>query len=117
MSAICVAFSAGAAFKFRELESTLAEHLKDNNGEILPHLLMADYCRCVESAARTEWVRHFLYYLEENFSDENNELSELISVSFLEHLSPEDSSTNFLIGCLGPRMLKEYRRIFGQEII
>ncbi|BDW89401.1 DUF7674 family protein [Thalassospira tepidiphila] len=115
MSAICVAFSAGAAFKFRELESTLAEHLKDNNGEILPHLLMADYFRCVESAVDAEWVRGFLSYLEENFSYKNREIINLISVSFLEHLSPEDSSTRFLGELLGPEMLKEYQCIFGKR--
>jgi|TARA_R100000988_G_C3991594_1_gene163035 hypothetical protein len=115
MSAICVAFSAGAAFKFRELESTLAEHLKDNNGEILPHLLMADYCRCLEGAVSAEWVRNFLSYLEESFSRKDREVINLISVSFIEHLSPEDSSTRFLEELLGPQMLKEYQRIFGKR--
>jgi hypothetical protein len=32
--AVCVAFTAGAAFNFRQLEDVLSEHLKDNDGEI-----------------------------------------------------------------------------------
>ncbi|MGR9250199.1 hypothetical protein [Rhizobium leguminosarum] len=82
--AVCVAFTAGAAFKFRQLEDVLSEHLKDNDGEILPHLLMADYCRLVERVPDDEWVRSFLAYLEDNFLGQSEWLTELISVSFVE---------------------------------
>ncbi|MGO7021105.1 hypothetical protein [Rhizobium leguminosarum] len=114
-SAICVAFTAGAAFKFRQLEDLLSEHLKDNDGEILPHLLMADYCRLVERVPSDEWVRSFLAYLEDNFLGQSESLTELISVSFIEHLLPNESLSGLVVKLLGERMQEEHRRIFGIE--
>ncbi|NEJ10705.1 hypothetical protein GR238_35775 [Rhizobium leguminosarum] len=111
-SAICVAFTAGAAFKFRQLEDVLSEHLKDNDGEILPDLLMADYCRLVERVPDDEWVRSFLAYLEDNFLGQSESLTELISVSFIEHLLPNESLSGSVVKLLGERMLEEHQRIF-----
>ncbi|MGR9348821.1 hypothetical protein ACU8NW_29995 (plasmid) [Rhizobium leguminosarum] len=113
--AVCVAFTAGAAFKFRQLEDVLSEHLKDNDGEILPHLLMADYCRLVERVPDDEWVRNFLAYLEDNFVGQSGSLTELISVSFIEHLLPNESLSDPIIKRLGKRMQQEHRHIFGIE--
>ncbi|MBY5904553.1 hypothetical protein HFO88_30120 [Rhizobium leguminosarum] len=112
--AICVAFTAGAAFKFKQLEDLLSEHLKDNGG-ILPHLLMADYCRLVERAPDDEWVGSFLAYLEDNFSGQSESLTELISVSFIEHLLPDESLCGPVVKLLGKRMREEHRHIFGIE--
>ncbi|GES43104.1 hypothetical protein RsS62_23560 [Rhizobium dioscoreae] len=112
--AICVAFTAGLAFTFKPLEGILSEHLRDNSGEILPHLLMADYCRLVEKTPESHWIKSFLAYLEENFSSQNDPLSELISVSFIEHLSPGERLPNPVVKLLGKRMRDEYRRIFSE---
>ncbi|WP_112908672.1 hypothetical protein [Rhizobium leguminosarum] len=113
--AVCVAFTTGAAFKFRQLEAVLSEHLKDNDGEILPHLLMADYCRLVERVPDDEWVRSFLAYLEDNFLGQSEWLTELISVSFVEHLLPDESLCGPVVKLLGKRMREEHRHIFGIE--
>ena len=110
---VCVSFTAGAAFKFKQLEDVLAEHLKDNVGAILPHLLMADYCRLVERVPDDEWVRSFLAYLEDNFSGQSESLTELISVSFIEHLPPDGSSTDPVVELFGERMREEHQLIFG----
>lgn len=111
--AICVAFTAGAAFKFRQLEAVLSEHLKDNDGEILPHLLMANYCRLVERVPDDEWVRSFLAYLEDNFLRQSEPLTELISVSFIEHLLPEEPLSDPVVKLLGKGMQEEHRHVFG----
>ncbi|WP_141105652.1 hypothetical protein [Rhizobium sp. R635] len=110
---VCVSFTAGAAFKFKQLEDVLAEHLKDNDGAILPHLLMADYCRLVERVPDDEWVISFLTYLEDNFGGQSESLTELISVSFIEHLPPDGSSADPVVKLLGERMREEHQRIFG----
>jgi hypothetical protein len=42
-------------------------------------------------------------------------LTELISVSFIEHLLPNESLSGLVVKLLGERMQEEHRRIFGIE--
>lgn len=112
MSTSCIAFVAGAAFSFKQLEEVLSEHLKDSGGDILPHIIMADYCRFIEDNIDEKWTRCFVAYLEEHFSLQEGPISDLISVSFIEHLTPRPDSINPVVKYLGKRMRQEYRKIF-----
>ncbi len=55
---------------------------------------MADYCRiAVTAKPRDLWVNKFLSELEDNFSDqEDDDVSNLIAVSFIEHLPPPNEA-------------------------
>jgi len=84
-------FVSSLAKKFPLLAKAFAEHLQDNN-QILPHILMADYCRVVLNTDNTDaWVVSFLEELEKSISlDSDNSVSNLIAVSFVEHLPYAD---------------------------
>lgn len=73
------------------------EHLKDNDQELLPHLLMADLLRFVEtffivkdlnsSALLTrQELKDILKILEDAIQKKDEETKNVIAVSFLEHL-------------------------------
>lgn len=100
-----------------ELADLLAEHLSDYDGELLPHLLIADVERHVETlwarrasdptgAAEAE-VRRILQKLEDGFATGAPELQELISVSFLEHLPRPEAPGGDIRDQVGPTLRDE----------
>lgn len=108
-----VAFVAGLAHRFQELRDILAEHLQDNNGEVLSHILISDYLRRIQTKPDETWVKNLFEHMEEKFSGGRDSVSELISVSFIEHILPEEDVDQKLMKHLGHRMRKEHSRIFG----
>lgn len=96
---------------------TLTEALKENTapgGEILTHVFLADLTRHVTSLAvkskdypdaATE-LRAILDFLEERFEAAEN-LSELISVSFLENLPRPNEEGGSLRAMLGPYLTRQ----------
>lgn len=111
-----VEFTVELAVKFDNLKNVIFQHLIDNDGEMLPHVLLADYLRAAQVEANQSWVRSFSGVLEDNFSgDEDDGLSELLSVSFIEHLDPSEASDRVVIQYLGTRMRAEHDRIFGKS--
>ncbi|NTH14015.1 hypothetical protein G6L85_17950 [Agrobacterium rhizogenes] len=114
MSALTVSFICHLAFVCRELMPTLAESLNDNGGQVLPHLIMADYLRIVEGNSElTEWKTVLLECLEQAMTEEKAEIRELIAVSFIEHLPVSTDAGHWLVGALGPNLRKRYRIVFG----
>lgn len=114
MSALTVSFSAGIAFIFPQFLKVLEEHLSDNNQEVLPHLLISDYCRfTMNSRKAEEWHKVFLDYLEENYTQCGDEVSGLISVSFIENLPYPPRETDWVFDMIGSDMKKQYNVIFG----
>lgn len=99
---------------YEPLEMVFKEHVEDNFGEVLPHVLMADYCRAVLSfGPEALWVDKFLSRLEQSFSSiEDDEISNVISVSFIEHLPPPAINQG-IIDRLGKKMKKQYKLVFG----
>jgi hypothetical protein len=89
-------FATEIANHFRSLGPVLAEHKRDNFGSILPHVFLWDVTRwivgLVTVATTAEVLRNkkeltsVLSYLERAYRSGDEELQELISVSFLEHL-------------------------------
>jgi len=68
------------------LQLVVDEHLADNN-ELFPHVLLGDVTRwVVEHAPAT----HVLVALERHLSTGDEDVGNLIAVSFLENLEPED---------------------------
>ncbi|MEZ2126798.1 MULTISPECIES: hypothetical protein [unclassified Sinorhizobium] len=115
MSALTVSFACHLAFRFRELLPVLAEHIQDNSGEILPHILMYDYCRfvCGGPDGEHKWQRELLGYLENNFSESDDEISNLIAVSFIENIPDPLTSRHWSVQLLGEKMAEQYSAIYG----
>ncbi len=91
-SAATVAFVGALVYRFGALLPLLQDHLEEQEGEVLPHLFMADVERWVEGevksgdSSRCAQVQAMLDFLEIVYSTAGEEVEELISVSFLEHL-------------------------------
>lgn len=70
----------------RELTPILDEHLVDNEGEILPHLVMSDIVRWMAAhvETRTEVCASILNRLDREFDRGPEEIRELIAVSAVE---------------------------------
>jgi hypothetical protein len=115
-----VEFVRSLVSRFPNLTNVLAEHIADND-EILPHLFFGDLTRYVETlhgVARADSVspskqelRSILAYLEETYAGGDEELQELISVSFLEHLPRRGESGWELRDMLGPQLTRQLRVI------
>jgi hypothetical protein len=109
MNASNVAFICALIYACDELTPILQEHLDDQDGEILPHLLIADIERWCEAEIEvgtsvSEALRAALDFIEEALnSGVATEVEELISVSFLEHLPRPGDSGDRLREVLGPK--------------
>lgn len=113
MSALTVSFSAGLAYKFEPLLKVFEEHLDDNSGEILPHLLIAGFCRKILQSSKPEkWHFEFFDYLEANYSAGDDLVSELVAVSFIEHLPAPQQEGYWTVSLLGRKLKRQYNRIF-----
>lgn len=109
-----VALLGALAWRCPALRERIDEHLQDNNGEVLPHVLMADYERWAESALATgdPQLSEFLDFLEEAYGSGGPEVEELIAVSFLEHIPRPGEPRSELRELVGPR-LKQQLRVIG----
>jgi hypothetical protein len=104
-----VALLGALAWRFPELRERLDEHLDDNNGEVLPHVVMADYERWAESALASSdpQLSEFLDLLEDAYRSGGPEVEELISVSFLEHLPRPGKAGSQLRELVGPALQQQ----------
>lgn len=116
MSEHPVSFVRSMVARFPSLSALLEAHIKDNLGEMLPHVFLGDVTRYVLSLllavgagglpARRE-LRGILDYLEEAFDDGDEELQELISVSFLENLPRPGQTGAEIRKMVGPNLRKQ----------
>ena len=99
-----------------ELKPLYDEHLRDNQ-LLLPHLLMANITRFAigagDLAPRTESTRALLGCLEAGLSDGNDEVKELIGVSFAENLIGEVEGLERLRPLMGSILRTEVDRFCG----
>jgi hypothetical protein len=120
VSSVTIAFIDGLVGKYPGLKPILDEHLSDNFGEVLPHLFFGDLTRYVvsrfldfESAAETldtaeeRELGALLNDLEQAYSTGDEEIQELISVSFLENLPRPSEEASELRSWLGPELTKQ----------
>jgi hypothetical protein len=120
MSARTVEFVRSLAARFPSLAGMLADHLEDN-GEVLPHLFFGDLTRYVVSlhlAAASlgehgapQELRDILDFLEAAYESGDEELQELISVSFLEHIPRPGEAGSDVRGMVGPALSAQLRVI------
>ena len=95
------------------------ELIKDNFGEVLPHVLMAEFTRFLIGAYRrslsrendaAKWgqvVERSLKLLERAYASSDPLVSELISVSFLEYLDWAEADYEGIKLLLGPQLREQ----------
>jgi hypothetical protein len=93
----------------------LQEHLDDNEGELLPHLLIAGIERWAEAQLGsgdrdTDQLERVLDYLERAYA-ERVDVQELIYVSFLEHFPNDDEPFSELRTMVGPHLREQLEAI------
>lgn len=104
-----VALLGALAWRVPALRAPLDDHLDDNEGEILPHPLMSEYERWAEGALHSDDSRlsEFLEVLEEAYTSGGDEIENLVSVSFLEHLPPPGETGSEIRERLGPALRRQ----------
>lgn len=103
-----------------DFRSILSDHLKDN-GELLPHVLMGDFARFVTLAAENSMMNSekqlpaasiaLLLAMEQQYTDGNVDLQEIIVVSFIENLPSTGASSRLLYNSLGSALREQYAKI------
>jgi hypothetical protein len=118
MSAATVAFVGALCDRHRFLLPVLQEHLDDFDGEVLPHLLMADIERWAEGevaearAGIDSDVVAVLSSIEQAFAAlGDTDVGELIAASFVEHLPRSGALGADFRARLGPLCLAQLNLI------
>jgi hypothetical protein len=106
MSAYTVAMIGALIDSHRELIPVLEEHLEDNEGQVLPHLVMADIIRWLVGhyASQPQVSHDVLAWLEKAFIRGPDEVQGLIAVSGVEVIPDPGKPGAELRELLGPRL-------------
>lgn len=116
MRAITVAFVGALAHRFPALLSVLEEHLEEQRGEVLPHVLMGEVTRWlvaqfIGAGGSDVAIRDVLGFMEQAFNSGGEQVQELLAVSFLENLPRPGEPGSEIRSILGPSMQEELRRL------
>ena len=98
-----------------ELADVYREHIADQ-GELLPHVLMGEITRLVIANAgreQADWLSTFLQQLEAGLVSGNDDIAELVAVSFVENLSGENAVIQTLLPTMGEALRREVKSICG----
>jgi len=116
MIAISIAFSAGLAYKYQELLPVFAEHLEDQSGEVLPHILFEEYSQFIFNREKSaEWIVSLLGYLESVYDYDDDPVSNVIALSFIESIPYSENQVHWARNLLGKKMEKHYISVFGHH--
>ena len=108
--------------KVPELKQLYAEHLEDNDG-LLPHVFMGDLTRFVISAianpeelgfsrqVASDILVRILEMLEAGMRSESEDVQELVAVSFLENLEPNEKYYESLKSLFGTSLAEQLKRM------
>lgn len=90
--------------EYRELTPVLEEHLEDNDGELLPHLVMADVVRWLTTRVESDrdLCRSVLGWLERAYQRGPEDVQGLITVSAVEMIPDPGQPGSSLRELLGP---------------
>ena len=97
------------------VENLYREHIADNE-ELLQHVLLGDLTRFVLNEAETHGkdgavLRQIMPLLEAGMGSNDEKLQELIAVSFLENLLPEDDGFDVVRPWFGPKLEEQYLKV------
>lgn len=116
-SASTVAFVGALCFNCPQLHPILAEHLRSNHGEVLPHILMWDISDwLIDRVARFGDAdlesRAVLDFCDAALASTilNDDLDTLIGVAIVESLRQEGDAGRKVIAMFGPRLRAETER-------
>lgn len=110
MSAKTTSFVEQMVLKFPNLAPMLKDHIEANLGEILPHPFMGEVTEYLELRSPTSNssserdLREMLKFFEESYVNGNDEVQNLIAVSFLENLPREGQQGDFIRKLVGPNL-------------
>jgi len=88
----------------------LKEHVADYD-ELLPHVFMGEVSRYVASEA--ECTQQIVEYLEQRFRERNEDIQELIAVSFVENFPRREDFERALKGVDADALREEWQRQQG----
>lgn len=106
------AFVGALVHRFPMLLPTLQQHLDDYDG-LLPHVFLGDITRWIVEKFDSEddsQIKGLLIFIEDCFSEGNENERELITVSFLENL-PLLGKGAKLRTRLGPNLLQQLNQL------
>lgn len=93
-----------------ELKPVYIQHIEDYD-ELLEHVFMGDVARFAEQLyitnPRSKCLTRLLDFLDKSYAVEDENLKELISVSFLENLSRDEKYCEGIRNLLGEKLSKE----------
>lgn len=94
--------------EYRELTPLLAEHLEDNDGELLPHLVLADVMRWLGARvdSNRDTCRSILDWLEREYRRGPEDVRGLITVSGVDMIPDPGRPGSVLRELLGPSLRK-----------
>ncbi|TDP42816.1 DUF7674 family protein [Nocardia ignorata] len=100
-----------------DIQQLVVQHYADFD-ELLPTLLMGDVSRWITEAVASnrltpEQLNAFFAYLESEWGDGQNPVSDLLAVSFVENIYDEPAVVAFL----GPRLDRYRRQYVGLEAV
>lgn len=106
MSASTIAAIGALVDEYRELTPILAESLEDNEGEVLPHIVMAEVMRWLGSrvASDPDICRSILGWLEREYERGPEDVQGLITVSGVEMIPDPGQPGSDLRKLLGPTL-------------
>jgi hypothetical protein len=89
-----------------KLSPLLVEHLEDNNGQVLPHLLMGDVMRWIVENLESDLqqCRSVLVWLDEAYESGNDEVRGLIVLSGVENIPDPGQPGSEIRGALSERL-------------
>jgi hypothetical protein len=90
------------------------EHVRDYD-EVLPHVLLGDLVRFLLDEVRVQGtrstaLREAMILLERGMGSADPKLQELVAVSFLENLDPEEQAFPAIRTLFGPYLEEQYRK-------
>jgi hypothetical protein len=116
-----ISFVKRVGARFPGLAPLLAEHTKDNFGQILPHVFLGELTRYTLSLLATadsgrnvpaaRELRELLDVLEHTFASGDQKMRELIVASFLENLPRPGEQGSQIRTMLGTELSRQLREL------
>lgn len=116
MSASTVALIGALCYSHRELLPVLSAHLDENDGEVLPHLVLSDVVRwLVDHRDNQEACAAAWSWLEDAYLQGDEDEKDLVVVSGVEMIPDPDEPGSEFRELLGPelRAMDPWLRNFG----